>query len=196
MLPRVLVLAAALAPVIVAAPAAVGAQEPECWLARGTPAEAAERASPLGETLIVLGTVTGKACYGRPSARGRPVAGNLIPFGQPWRMGANEATVLHLPFPAVVGDLELEPGSYSLYTVAGEEEWNIVANGTAERWGIPINDDVVAADLGTVTVPSAMTEDMVEQLTFTWEAEGDDRGVLVVEWEHTRVEIPIRKRGT
>ena len=194
---RTLVLSAVLAvTTLVPAHGPVSAQDPECWLARGTFEEAAQRPSPLGETLITFGDAHAKACYGRPSARGRPVAGNLIPYGQPWRMGANEATVLHLPFPALVGELELGAGSYSLYTVAAETEWEIVVNGTPERWGIPINDEVMAGDLGSFRRPVQATEGMVEQLTFTWEPQSDEQGTLVVEWENSRVEIPIVKRGT
>ena len=69
--------------------AAEAAQDLSCWLGDGTMEEALQRISPLGETEIALGDHIGKICYGRPSARGRVVEGGLIPFGEPWRIGAN-----------------------------------------------------------------------------------------------------------
>lgn len=174
-------------------PAGMTVQEPTCYLARGTMEEAAQRTSPLTETLVVLAGQPGKLCYGSPSARGRTVMGELVPFGQPWRMGADEATALHLPFPASVGDLRLEPGSYSLYAVPGPEEWEIVVNRRAERWGVPINDGVREADMGSFKVPAQSVDAMVERLTFRWEAMDERSGRLVMEWEHTRIEIPVSR---
>lgn len=167
------------------------AAEPSCWLRNATPEEAAERASPLGETTIVLNGQVGKLCYGRPSARGRTVEGGLIPFGEPWRLGANEATVLHLPFPARIGGIEVEPGSYSLFAIPDEFEWEFVLNAEAERWGIPINEEVRSADLGSFTgLPLTMTEP-VEQFTVDWHTHGGANGHLVLEWGRTRVEIEV-----
>ena len=62
--------------------------------------------------------------------------------------------------------------------------------------GIPVNDEVRDADVGSFTQPVEAMEEAVEQLTFRWHAHEDDMGHLVVEWENTRVEIPIRKTGS
>jgi hypothetical protein len=166
-----------------------------CYLARGTMEDAANRPSPLGAVVITLGGEEAKLCYGRPSARGRTVMGDLVPMGTPWRTGANEATALHLPFSADVGGIELEPGVYSLYTIPGESEWKIVLNRAHERWGIPINDEVQAQDVGSFERSPEATEETVETLTFRWEPHGEGMGHLIMEWEHTRVEIPIHKAG-
>jgi hypothetical protein len=168
------------------------AQELSCWLRGATMEEAMERASPLGETEIALEGHVGKICYGRPSAKGRAVEGGLIPFGQPWRLGANEATAIHFPFPVEVGGIPLEAGSYSLFAIADEFEWQFVLNSNAERWGIPLNDEVRATDVGTFTgLPRALTEP-VEQFTINWHTHGGDNGHLVLEWGSTRVEIEVK----
>lgn len=174
-----------------APPAAASA----CFL-RGAPEEVAERPSPLGVVEVALGDQTATFCYGRPSARGRTIMGELVPFGEPWRMGANEATALHLPFAADIGGIAVEPGSYSIYGIPGESEWEIVVNGESERWGVPINEGVTAHDLGSFSRPSATTDGMVETLTYTWMPHGEGMGHLVMEWENTRVEIPIHRSGT
>lgn len=171
------------------------AQEASCYVAQGTMEEASQRPSPLGHTVFSIDDREAMICYGRPSARGRTVMGDLVPFGQPWRLGANEATAIHLPFAAEVGGVDLEPGSYSIYAVPGEEEWTFFLNSNHERWGVPIDADVRAAEVGSFTRPAESTDEMVEQLTFRWEAHGQGMGSLVMEWENTRVEIPVHGPG-
>ena len=133
------IFAAAAGLALAAAPASAQAPTDGCWLARGTPEAAAGRPSPLDSAVVTLGGQRAKVCYGAPSARGRDVMGSLVPYGQPWRLGANEATALYLPFPAELGSVRLDPGVYALYAVPGAERWTVVVNGTPQRWGIPIS---------------------------------------------------------
>ncbi len=163
---------------------------------RGSLEEARNRPSPLGELTFTLGGEEALLCYGRPAAKGRTVMGQLVPYGSPWRLGANEATAIHLPFAAQIGDVAVEPGVYSLYAVPGETEWRIHVNRQAERWGIPVNDAVMADDVGSFTRPATRTDASVEQLEFTWEPQGDSAGNLVMQWENTRVEIPVSRAGS
>ncbi len=167
-----------------------------CFLRSATLETAAQRPSPLGATTVTLGGDEATLCYGRPSAKDRTVMGVLVPWGTPWRMGANEATALHLPFPAQIGTVQVAPGDYSLYAVPDEGTWAIVVNRSASRWGIPINDDVRVADVGRFERPVEHIPDMVEQLTFAWVQDDRDAGRLVMTWEHTRLEIPVRRGGT
>jgi hypothetical protein len=80
--------------------------------------------------------------------------------------------------------------------VPGEEEWEVVLNGTAERWGIPISPEVRAADIGSFTRPAESTEEMVETLTYRWEPQSADAGELILEWENTRIRIPVHSAGS
>lgn len=166
-----------------------------CYLARGTVEEAADRPSPLGQTAIPIGDAAGLICYGRPSLRGREILGVMEPFGRPWRSGANEATGLHLPFAARVGTIELQPGNYSLYTIPNDGDWEIVINANHERWGIPISDEVRAQDIGSFMSSPSVLETPVETLTYVWEPGTGMSGNLVLEWETTRVEIPVERLG-
>lgn len=171
------------------AAAASGAQEAElsCFLRGATEQEAAEnRASPLREVRFTYDGGQGLLCYGAPSARGREIMGGLVPYGQPWRSGANEPTTIHLTGPATIGSIEVEPGSYSIYTIPGEDEWQVVVNSSFERWGIPINEEVRANDIGTFTVTPETTEETVETLTYRYED-----GAIVLEWENTRIGFPM-----
>ncbi|MDX1492560.1 MAG: DUF2911 domain-containing protein [Longimicrobiales bacterium] len=158
-----------------------------CYIANATMAEAQERPSPLQSVELSVGGNDALLCYGAPSARGRVVMGELVPFGEPWRLGANEATAIHLSGPATLGGVALEPGSYSLYAVPGEAEWQFFINTNAERWGIPIDASVRSSEVGSFTVEPATTDGMVETLTFHFEpnAEGT-MGDIVMEWENTQ----------
>lgn len=174
-------------------PMAVDAQATPTCQYRGAPEALAERPSPLDSVTIRLGDAEAKLCYGRPSARGRTIVGGVDPFGQPWRMGANEPTTLHLPFPARFGSLDLAPGSYSLYAIPTAGEWTIIANSNTNRWGIPISPDVRAADVGSFTVQVRDDEAHVETLTFDFEGSGDS-GTLTYRWERYGFEIPLVRR--
>jgi hypothetical protein len=173
----------------------VAAQSSEaCWV-RGDAAAAAERPSPLGVVAISMGDEEATLCYGRPSARGREVMGALVPFGEPWRMGANEATAIHLPFAATIGGVAVEPGSYSIFAIPAADEWQFVINRQFERWGIPIGPEVRADDVGTVTRPVTAAGSTVETLTATWASHGEGMGHIVFEWENAHVELPVHKAG-
>jgi len=178
---------------VLAVPTAAAAQSPTCNF-RGTPDALAERPSPLDSVLVSLGGSEAKLCYGRPSADGRTMIGGEHPFGTPWEMGANEPTTLHLPFPAQVGSVNLAPGSYSLYAIPGEAEWTIVVNGNPDRWGVPLNAEVRAADVGSFTVVPSAGPTYRDRLTFRFQPSDDRAGSLVYEWEGVTLAIPIARR--
>lgn len=165
----------------------------ECWV-RGDPAELGNRASPFDSTEVTMDAGTVKVCYSRPRRLDRTIMGSLVPFGEPWRLGANEATAIYVSAPASIGDVEVEPGWYTLYAIPGQEDWQIVVNGATERWGIQIDDEVRADDVGSVTVPVEPTDAPVEMLTMTLESAAANEAELAMEWENTRVNVPIRLR--
>ena len=156
-----------------------------------------QRASPLDSAVVDVGGGTVKVCYGRPSVRGRKIMGGLVPFSVPWRLGANEATTIYLPFAAEIGNVHVDAGLYSLYAVPGDSAWQIVVNRNATRWGIPIDAAVRTQDLGVDTVATEKIDGAaVETLTLRFEPPKSDATVLVVEWERTRVRIPVRRASS
>lgn len=179
-----------------AAPAAemeVASADPlACYLARGTMAEAQERPSPLQSTDFSVGGHDGLLCYGAPSARGREIMGGLVAYGQPERIGANEPTTIHLAGPAQVGGVALEAGSYSIYAEPGTEEWVFFINSNWERWGIPIDEEVRADEVGTFTAPVEATDGFVETLTYSFDPQAENTmGDIILEWENTRVKFHV-----
>ncbi len=188
---RALLALVALGAALSLGPATLQAQN--CWVARG---DASDRPSPLDSAVVAMGGDMVKVCYGAPSARGRMLVGSdeFHPFGQPWRTGANEATSIHLPFAATVAGAAVPAGSYSLYTVPGEDSWGIHLNSVVERWGIPITDEVQGNDVGSGMAP-AMANDHVETMTMAFENASADAATLVLTWESYRVEIPVARQN-
>jgi hypothetical protein len=164
-----------------------------CYLAGATPQEAEARVSPQSRLSFNLGSSPALLCYGAPSARGREIMGGLVPYGEPWRIGADEPTTLHLSGRANLGGVALQPGSYSLYAIPGEREWQFFINTNWQRWGIPIDAQVRSTEIGSFTVVPQALPNMVEQLTYEWEeaAGGEPGGEILLEWENTLLRIPI-----
>ncbi len=170
-------------------PGVIQVVDPVC-----TPSEMplADRASPFDSASVALAEGELKLCYGRPSARDRTmIGGDDVPFGEPWRLGANEPTTLHTTVAIRIGDVPLDPGSYSLYAIPGDEEWEIVVNTEVDRWGIPISPEVRAHDVGSVTVPRERPDGHVETLTIDFLLPDAGTTAMEVEWEDFRVSVPI-----
>ena len=209
MIPRRLTLAGALTALVACAPAPAadgngsatadpGPTEQQvavaCQPSPNMPA--AGRASPYDSTALTLGGTRALVCYGRPSMRGRTIFGGLVPYNELWRTGANEPTIIHLPFAASIAGIDVEPGSYSIYSEPGQEQWTIIVNASTDQWGIEnqYNDAIRAQEIGRATVPSEQTASTVEMFTITAEPQGANAADLVLEWENTRVRVPVERR--
>ena len=167
-----------------------GPSVPSCWV-RGDPADLELRASPFDSASVVLDAGTVKVCHSRPRKLGRPIMGRLVPFGEPWRFGADEATAIHLPAAGTVAGVRVESGWYTLYAVPGERTWDIVVNRQLRRWGIPIDEEVRAEDVGRGEVPVESTMEVVDLLTIRLQPRSRSAAEMVVEWDRTRVRVPI-----
>jgi len=175
-----------------AQPAASQAASFTCWI-RGPADKLAERASPLDSIVVQLGSGTMKLCYSRPSARGRKIMGGVVPLDEPWRLGANEATSINVPVLAEIAGVRVTPGTYTLYAIPGASKWQIVVNRGVQRWGVPIDKEVRTGDVGVGTVTTESLGAPVETLTLKFAPAGGNATELVLEWEKTRVRIPIRR---
>src|SRR5687768_13099046 len=161
-----------------------------CW-ARGTPERIAARPSILDSASVKLGAHSVKVCYGRPRKNDRQIMGGLVPFGAPWRMGANEATVIHMPSAGSIAGVAVQPGSYSLYAIPSEKEWQIVVNSVTQRWGIPINPAVREKDVGSGPVAAGSSTTSEDQMRLSFEKRTDKSADLVLHWDLTTVRIPV-----
>lgn len=153
------------------------------------------RKSPLDSVTFTVSDQPVKVCYGRPSSRGRiMLGGENVPYGKLWRTGANEPTIFFAPIPLTVAGMKVSPGVYSLYTVPGRQEWEIIVNRSTSQWGEESNytDKVKAQEVGRAKVKTETISQPVETFTISAQSSGKNTAALVLEWEKTRVRIPVQ----
>jgi hypothetical protein len=154
------------------------------------------RQSPYDSASVRVGNQELLICYGRPQARGREIFGGLVPYGRLWRTGANEPTIMHLPFTADIAGLTVPPGSYSIYTEPGETEWTLIVNRATAQWGHEgsYTDAVREQELGRATIRAERLDQHIEEFTIRGEPSAAGADILL-EWERTRARIPVRALG-
>jgi DUF2911 family protein len=171
------------------------AQKPlACITMNTTNLPLATRKSPLDSLSFKVGTADVKLCYGRPSARGRTMIGGAdVPFGTLWRTGANEPTMIHTTGPLTIAGVAVPAGSYSIYTIPDPKEWQVIVNKSITQWGREnfYTPEVKAQEVGHGMASSTALASPVETLTFRQEAGTGGAVNLLLEWEKTRVTIPI-----
>ncbi|HEY2747100.1 MAG TPA: DUF2911 domain-containing protein [Polyangia bacterium] len=143
---------------------------------------AEKRASPHEEVSATVGGKKITISYGRPYKKGREIFGALVPWGQVWRTGADEATTLTTDGDVTIGELKVPKGSYALFTIPGQKEWQLVVNNTAKQWGAFKYD--AKDDLGKTTLKVAAVPAPVEQLTISLEPAGK-KVTLKIAWDKT-----------
>jgi hypothetical protein len=161
-----------------------------CWV-RGERADLELRASPFDSSTIRLNAGEVKVCYSRPRKLGRPVMGRLVPYGQPWRLGADEATSILLPVRARVAGLLLEPGWYSLYAIPDQREWRIIVNADVRRWGTPIDNAVRERDIGFGVVPVESASEAEDMFSMRLQRKSENAAELLVRWDRTVLRVPV-----
>lgn len=140
--------------------------------------------SPPATASGTVGDADIEISYHAPSARGRTIMGDLVPYGEVWRTGANNATTISLSSDVKVEGQDLPAGKYALFTVPGENEWVVIFNKVTEQWGAFNYDE--AEDALRVTVSPSETDEFVE--TFKFDVVGD--GVTLA-WENTMVKFNV-----
>src|ERR671918_1549061 len=144
------------------------------------------RQSPLDSLTFTVAKQTVKVCYGRPSARGRTmIGGKGVPYGKLWRTGANEPTVIFAPVALEIAGVKVPPGKYSLYSVPGQKEWEIIVNRSTSQWGHEneYTKAVEAQEVGRGKVPAEKLSAPVESFTISPEPASGETQRLVLAWE-------------
>lgn len=127
--------------------------------------------------------------YSRPGAKGRRVFGDLVQNGKLWRTGANAATRISFSDPVEIGGKKIDSGTYVLYSIPGEESWDIILNKGLNNWGIDGYRE--AQDVFRFKVLPVRTKNMVETFTMQFINIKPDSCELEISWEKTLVRIPI-----
>jgi hypothetical protein len=146
------------------------------------------RVSPAASVTQTIGIADLTVTYCRPGVKGRDIWGGLVPYDQPWRTGANEATRFTTTGPIQFGGKELAAGSYSFFTIPGKDEWIVVINSEKDLWGA--YEYKPEKDVLRVTVKPAAAEPQ-EWMEFSFEDLTPNSANLVLRWEKLRVAVPI-----
>lgn len=136
----------------------------------------------------VSGLPVARVIYSRPHRGGRKLFGALVQWGQPWRLGANEATEIELFQPVTIQQKKVEAGRYILYAVPYFDHWEIAFNKDLYSWGLKPNPK---DDAAVFAAPATAAAQPVEYFTMAFEktAAGAD---LLMAWENTEVRLPLQ----
>ena len=137
------------------------------------------RLSPHETVSLDIGNDKVSITYGRPYLKGRQVGGAIAPFGQVWRLGADEATTITVTKPTTIADLKLAPGAYALFAITGKDKWTMIVNKTANQWGAFEYDQ--AQDLGRFDL-SVKQQTSVEQFTIALQKRSNTAATLTFAW--------------
>jgi len=146
------------------------------------------RVSPNAAVSQTIGTTEVRITYGRPQVRGRTIFGNLVPYGEVWRTGANEATTFSVSSDVTIEGKRLPEGTYSLYTIPGQDQWTLIFNNAANQWGTQYDQSKDALRV-SVTPESASSREM---MTVLFEDVTNEKGTCVLHWAEVRVPFDIQ----
>jgi hypothetical protein len=130
-----------------------------------------------------------KIVYSRPQKKGRNIFGELLPYGEVWRLGANETTTFTLYEDAKVGDLELKKGTYGLFAIVNKDNWEIIVHKDTNSWGAANHDD--ETNVGKVIVPVATNKQTLEAFTVFYEKVDDKKVNVLFGWDTSMVKMPV-----
>lgn len=128
--------------------------------------------------------------YSRPSVNGRNIFGELIPFDEVWRTGANQTSKITFGEPVNFSGKAVEAGTYALYTIPGKEEWTIILNRGVDNWGAAGFDET--QNIAEVKVPVEKLDFTQESMLIMIENLTKDSGDLVLQWDDAKVSIPLK----
>ena len=154
------------------------------------------QASPKSTLTQLVGLTNVEIVYSRPSAKGRDVFNNLVPFGKLWRTGANENTTISFSDDVVIDGKKLPKGKYALYTTPRADNWEVVFYSDTNNWGNPETWDETKVALRTNAKTEILNRN-VESFTIGINNLDNNFGHLELSWEKTLVaikfEVPTQK---
>lgn len=145
-------------------------------------------ASPAAKIQQTVGLTEVTLEYSRPSAKGRNIFGNLVPFGKMWRTGANANTIITFSDNVIIEGKTVPKGEYALYVTPKPDAWEIYLYTDTNNWGLPEkwNEEKIA--LKTTAKPTTLSN-YIETFTIGINALDNEYGHLDIAWEKTLVSI-------
>jgi hypothetical protein len=147
------------------------------------------QASPSAKIIQKVGLTDVTVDYSRPSTKGRKIFGELVPYGEVWRTGANAATVFSFSTDVTIGGQSVPAGSYALYSIPGKNDWTIILSKNTKLWGaIGYNP---AEDQLRFSVEPSKTSKKYETFEIAFNNFTDNSAVVSMKWEYARVDFKI-----
>ena len=129
--------------------------------------------------------------YSSPRMKGRQIYGGLVPYGQVWRTGANEATTFVTTANLSIAGKDVPAGNYTIFTIPTQDKWTLIINKTTGEWGIPYKYE--AADLARVDMSVSKTSGPIENFTISFH-EMSTGCHMYLDWENTRTTVLIDEK--
>lgn len=127
--------------------------------------------------------------YSRPAMKGRKIFGDLVPYGQLWRTGANAATRIKFADDVQIGSTPVKAGEYVLYTIPNKDEWDVILNTGLKNWGVDGYKE--SEDVARVKVKSIKLDEPFESFTMQFLDVKPSSTNLYIAWDKTAVAVPI-----
>ncbi len=147
------------------------------------------RVSPLEIVTVKYESTYIKVTYGRPHKKSREIFGDLVPFGEVWRTGANEATEITFTKSVLINNKRLKAGTYTIFTIPEKDKWKVMFNTDLGQWGAyKYNPDKNAL---TIEAKVIQTEEIYEPFTIEFQIQDDTTNLLMM-WDKTQASFSIR----
>lgn len=130
-----------------------------------------------------------KVVYSRPQMKGRKIFGELLPYGEMWRVGANQTTLISFYEDVTIGGKDLRKGTYGLFAKVHENNWEFIIHKNTQSWG-PANHDE-KDNLVTVKAMTAATPKTLDALSITFQEKGTNQVDMIIGWENTMARLPV-----
>jgi hypothetical protein len=147
------------------------------------------RKSPVVITSLTKGDTYIKVVYGQPYRRDRVIFGDVVPFNEVWRTGANEATEILFTNDVLLNGNRVEAGIYSLFTIPREDNWTIILNNALGEWGAFTYDENM--DYLRFDVPVNNAPSTIEAFSISFDDSDDSTSSMFLTWEDMLLEIDI-----
>ncbi len=145
--------------------------------------------SPAATTIQRVGLTDVEINYSRPGVKGRTIFGNLVPYSEVWRTGANASTKVKFSTDVTIDGKNIAAGTYSFYTIPGETDWTLILNKNLDLWG---NDGYSQdEDALRMTVKSNSLTGTVENMRISVENISKNSGEITLAWNKTSVALPF-----
>jgi hypothetical protein len=148
------------------------------------------RASPLAVASMQYKDAYFKIVYSQPAKRGRQIFGKVVPYGQVWRTGANEATEITITKDIQINGTLLKAGTYSVFTIPEKNEWTIIINKDVGLWGA-YNYNPKRDEMRFKVTTSAIPSEVYERFTIEL-IQRNEVADLNLMWDNVKITVPVK----